>query len=465
MKKAYIILACLLIVGCGGGAPGGDPAGEAADESVAEEETNQTEEETNQTEEETVQKGLQFTLDGAVGFVRLSPELGAQSVSKEGRAFQTRYGKLLTDGAIDEFVEFDDSLSISDLMIASDGSVFIVLASPIDDGDGPCILLRVGQDSTFVCIDRDLASVSCENGVNDWIQYDSDGGVYYAGIDGSGKAVLRRWSIESGNEELLNDNIDLDRFLVGGDGTVYLYGRTVSTGSQFLRRFDRNAGLANINLGWEMGELVELGEDVFVSVQQINERGVYRIDGNGFYSDIFIGADNVEGYGVVYDVGDNEQDSCEGDAWDLHYGFCLSQGSWVEQVMRVPSGAVYTIVGYPDMTSVWQYYPDVKPIDTSVYRPTLVRNILDQLLIAGYDQALANRFVLFTPSTAEEIDLLGANDIEVYHFDYAQSGLIYFDGLRFSDNTYVIGTIDTTDGNRLTVLNTSAFPYEDLVLF
>ncbi|OGQ46427.1 MAG: hypothetical protein A3H42_00100 [Deltaproteobacteria bacterium RIFCSPLOWO2_02_FULL_46_8] len=94
-----------------------------------------------------------------------------------------------------------------------------------------------------------------------------------------------------------------------------------------------------------------------------------------------------------------------------------------------------------------------------------MRGTLTSLLIAGYDSSDKNKLIAYNTSNASEIDLLGGADIEIYHFSYsAKSGRILFDGLRFSDNKYLVGSIDTQNGNTLTVLQ-SGTHYEDLQFF
>jgi hypothetical protein len=52
-----------------------------------------------------------------------------------------------------------------------------------------------------------------------------------------------------------------------------------------------------------------------------------------------------------------------------------------------------------------------------------------------------------TETDSEQTLVTASNEIEMYHLNYvASSNKIMFDGLRFSDNKYVIGQIDLNTG-------------------
>jgi hypothetical protein len=70
--------------------------------------------------------------------------------------------------------------------------------------------------------------------------------------------------------------------------------------------------------------------------------------------------------------------------------------------------------------------------------------VISHIIIAGVNQNEKNVLSLFNTSDNSEIQLIGPdNEIEIYHLNYvASSNKIMFDGLRFSDNKYVIGQYD-----------------------
>jgi hypothetical protein len=75
-----------------------------------------------------------------------------------------------------------------------------------------------------------------------------------------------------------------------------------------------------------------------------------------------------------------------------------------------------------------QYYPTVTQPSTLVKNVSVVQSVISHIIIAGVNQNEKNVLSLF---------------IEIYHLNYvASSNKIMFDGLRFSDNKYVIGQYD-----------------------
>jgi len=65
-----------------------------------------------------------------------------------------------------------------------------------------------------------------------------------------------------------------------------------------------------------------------------------------------------------------------------------------------------------------------------------------------------------------ERELIGPdNEIEIYHLNYVADGnKILFDGLRFSDNQYVIGEYDLTT-NQLSVVSAGSTKWAGLQSF
>ena len=73
-----------------------------------------------------------------------------------------------------------------------------------------------------------------------------------------------------------------------------------------------------------------------------------------------------------------------------------------------------------------------------------MQRVIDYLILTGLDANGQNITTLYNTATDTEQTLISStNEIEMYHLNYvASSNKIMFDGLRFSDNKYVIGQID-----------------------
>jgi hypothetical protein len=91
-----------------------------------------------------------------------------------------------------------------------------------------------------------------------------------------------------------------------------------------------------------------------------------------------------------------------------------------------------------------QYFPNVVGASTSVKNVGVMEPALSSLILTGTNSAGLNITTLYdTSSDTEQVLIPDSNEIEVYHLNYvASTNKVMFDGLRFSDNKYVIGQVD-----------------------
>ncbi len=110
-----------------------------------------------------------------------------------------------------------------------------------------------------------------------------------------------------------------------------------------------------------------------------------------------------------------------------------------------PDGHEYVVTGGGTLA---QYYPTVKLLPSEVARINVAAGAGNNVALAGTNAAGQNVLTLLNPATGSEHELIGpANEIEIYHVNYAaQSNQILFDGLRFSDNQYVVGEYNLSTG-------------------
>ncbi len=119
------------------------------------------------------------------------------------------------------------------------------------------------------------------------------------------------------------------------------------------------------------------------------------------------------------------------------------------------SGKVFVIAGNTMLTGpdaskkkLFEFYPSPKRILT----PPLDSLTLgtqtgdsEKFVLAGVDAQGVNRLISYDVATTSSVEILPNQDIEIYHLTYqATKNVVEFDGLRFSDNTYVIGLINMT---------------------
>jgi hypothetical protein len=93
---------------------------------------------------------------------------------------------------------------------------------------------------------------------------------------------------------------------------------------------------------------------------------------------------------------------------------------------------------------LYYLYPTVRKANQPLSQITYGIPALTSMVLVGTNTNGTNQMVLFDSSTNTSSLLAdGSNEIEFYHvqLNLAQNR-IYFDGLRFSDNKYVIGYLD-----------------------
>ena len=108
------------------------------------------------------------------------------------------------------------------------------------------------------------------------------------------------------------------------------------------------------------------------------------------------------------------------------------------------SQKVYVVAGTGAEGNLMQYYPTFLAPTTLVKKISVSQGVMNNIILAGLDADGKNILTLFDTSNDSETLLIGPdNEIEIYHLNYvASSNKIMFDGLRFSDNKYVIGQYD-----------------------
>jgi hypothetical protein len=95
-------------------------------------------------------------------------------------------------------------------------------------------------------------------------------------------------------------------------------------------------------------------------------------------------------------------------------------------------------------TTLMQYYPTVDPVLTSVKNVTLAQMVGRKLILAGSTTDSVNTLVVLDLDTFQETILIDStNEVEIYNMSYiTATNKIMFNGLRFSDNTLVVGEVD-----------------------
>jgi hypothetical protein len=137
-------------------------------------------------------------------------------------------------------------------------------------------------------------------------------------------------------------------------------------------------------------------------------------------------------------------------SWSDQDGFCVGNfGIYTKEIVNTVSGSAYAVAGSGgSQGTLMRYFPTLTRASTQVKRVVVMQRVIDYLILTGLDANGQNITTLYNTATDTEQTLISStNEIEMYHLNFvASSNKIMFDGLRFSDNKYVIGQIDLNTG-------------------
>lgn len=446
MKSFFNIALLILLMtcaGCGGASVAGDDGGDTPTDN-----------------------GIRFDISDAVAVLKVN-DVATSAATGQTNSFSGNGNlrKLTTGGQVVNLFS-SGSINVSSFYAAPDGTLYLILSEPVFVDDSRCILLKLTDDNEYECLDGELQSVkSFTEYPTDPIQFDDAGNVYYMGITTGAEEVLRMIDAETHEvSEIINSNITVRQFLVHGNGMVYLSGMTNSTDTNFFRRLLPDGSLETLMTEVAVVSLFDMPDGNVYAGEWGSVYGIMKVLDDGISGTRHIGYSNINGQPVPAEfyVDDNAFDTCADGAREDYEDFCAMGGTSISSYYQTPNDKYFVVAGSGDGASLWQYWPTVKPVDNSVYRPTIVAGVESSLIIAGYDQSYLNKLIMYDTADESEMDLLAGEDIEIYHFIYSPtSETIFFDGLRFSDNNYVVGSIDLSDNNRMTVLD-SGTTYDDM---
>ena len=412
---------------------------------------------------------VSFDFSNAVGLAltddSVSSRLSARAQSSGSEVAVTDTGdsnlmKVSSSGELESVVS-SGSLSVSKFLISPDGKIYLFLQSAITPGttsspDGTCILLSVDPDSgDYSCVDEDVTQIFWNDPTNytvpnNPIQFDGDGNLYYLFSDDTGKTVLRR-NASGTKTDLISDNITINDFLVLSDGTVILTGSTTSSSVQWIRKLSASNSLSNLFSSSQANFLKRFPDgNVYMGIWSTPVFGIARyLSGTGALEDQKWMTMDINGLTEprYYDCNDFPSIGTG--------GYC---GSSIRGIHTTSDGKVYVAaLRGSGEGALMQYYPAVSEATTVVTKVTVMSGALTNVIVAGLDDSDQNRLFLYNTTNDTEIDLLGGQEIEVYHVSFrASDNILMFDGLRFSDNKYVICQVDFSNGNALSCAATGS---------
>lgn len=428
---------------------------------------------------------VRFSFAGAVGVAIAGGGATASTVSRTGRGTQPASASpsallaVHADGTTASAVA-SGSLALTPTRIyrGPDAAVVLEFAGTVDPKTGQrdtrgCALLRIAPNSESAeCVDPTLVEIPHTLGgqylANPIVQFDDSGAVYYLGYTqespaaenpGPMKLVFRR----SGGETVTDiaPNViattsashfaSAVNFAVAGNGTVYFTGAgTDPYGSVFRVLPDGTTTL--ILSGQNIGFMSVLADGNFYFGAT---HGVYRFDASAGQLDSrrWLGTyrswDGISA--ATYDcdelavaVTGDSLASCPaisnpralvstGDGHALgDIPLDWSGGNW-------PSASRGVLV---------RYYPNPTLIRTTVRIESAIVAAGSKIILAGTDDSGTPHLVSLDEDSGDEQALLAQDQqVDIYHLVFsAREGLVMFDGLRFADNRYVIGSVNLTTG-------------------
>ena len=388
-------------------------------------------------------KGLKFNLKNAVGLTLKSSVSGA-SIQK------SEIGSNLQ--AVDSAGNLTDavtsgSASISRFLIAPNDKLYVVFSSKTTIGGLSCLLAEVTKSTGDpTCIESDLSGISWSDSTSyvfDPIQFDDSGAIYYSGYDGSGKSVLRRYR-DGASTSLVSDNVSSLRFLTLADGRVLIGGTTTSSSSNWTRVVTLTGGLQSLVTGSFPQFMSKFPDgNVYLGFWNSPDFGVKRfLLTSGMMDSTYWISGNTNGItrDAFFNIEANYSTPNRIPELEGYYG------SHVRQMVTTLDSKVYAITG--TIPTLVQYYPQVAKPSTTVTAVYAMQRVLSYIILSGTNAGGQNVTTLYNTVTDSEQTLIPAsNEIEVYRLNYvASSNTIMFDGLRFSDNKYVLGQIDLSTG-------------------
>ncbi|MBI3985461.1 MAG: hypothetical protein HY343_00950 [Lentisphaerae bacterium] len=364
---------------------------------------------------------------------------------------------------------FNIDVTVNNFYLSPQGPLYVVFESPQVLADSNSyILARVDITNNIVeGIDSNLTSITLDtSGVQPGIQYDAAGNIYYTTSGGNG-LMLKKYQDRDHIYSLINDNISLNCWVVQSNGVVLLGGTTMSTSAKWFRQLSTNNNLATIFSGAIPNYLTLLPDNkVYMGVGELWTTaggtygggtffGVYRFSDitQAVWSNRYIGAFpeyyNPSATNNAYsDEFNAVAIASNHPSINSNVSFAYSTCYYRNRPNKSLSisNTVYHHYNYYYASPgafIARYCPTVDLIETRELDTVTLMDKMNHLLVLAGTKSGVNRLVLMDPVTTNEISLL-SEEIEIYHLTGLADGSVWFDGLRFNGNQYIIGQVEVS---------------------
>ena len=360
---------------------------------------------------------VRFDLSDAVG---IAMKTGVSSSSVKKQAIGSNLLVVLSSGLTRDAVILG-TVSVNQFLIAPNNRLYVLFKSATDFGNGTtsCILAQVYRSTGDAkCIESSLAYVDIGT-----IQFDADGNIYYSGGNSQYRqSVVRRYANGSA-ADYINQYQSFDKFFVVPNGDILISGSTSSNGLSWTRK---------ISTSGQITSLSSESADVF---WQFPDGNVYFPSGATCLKRYLVASSQLD---VRPWASWSSSSDCK-DPYDTGYiGFF--NRFFNPRVWILANGLVMSLRN----TELVYMYPTMKKASQSLSRISFGIPALTSAILVGTNSSGINQMILYD-STNDSSSMLvdGSSEIEFYHVNWNVSlNRVYFDGLRFSDNKYVIGYLN-----------------------
>lgn len=370
---------------------------------------------------------IRFDLTDAVGIAQ-KPTVATSAVRKQSTGSNLLV--VLPSGMTRDAL-IVGSARISQFLIAPNNKLYVLFDGAVNFGDSMCLLAQVYRSTGLAkCLESSLISVDWTG--NDSIQFDRDGNIYYSGYkagatpSASMTRVVRRYANGS-STDYINQYQSFERFVVLPNGDILISGTTMSNGLSWTRR---------ITVGGVVSSLASQAADKF---------WIYP-DGNVYFP---VGATCLKRYLTAESILDERPwiswggDDCKSPR--LSGANVFVSGFYQKQTWIMANGKVMMVKNCtPACSDLHMLYPTYAKANQSLKHITFGIPALTSAILVGLNANGINQMVLYDSTSDSSSTLVdGSQEIEFYHVRWSPAqNRVYFDGLRFADNKYVLGYVD-----------------------
>lgn len=407
---------------------------------------------------------LKFSLKGAVGTVLADSTASQRSrdgarVASVGSNLQA----LFPDGSLREAIT-TGTATVRRVVPAPDGSLYVVFSDVTALGAGQaCAFVQVYPDSGVPnCVDPEVQPTLTfpPATTNEPIQFDARGRVYYAAAVKTGGLVIRRLG-GGPAQDLISRFVSVTAWLVLPSGDVLISGATEANGQRWTRLISSSGGIRTLR-----------NQDA-IWIRLFSDGNAYLQPSSWTVDRFLVGSGELDSRPWLGGTNGRlawsqlcltnpvvpSRPSDEGEPSRPPARPASRARPPRAQAARVCDGGppppVFTPGKPPLATSdgrqilrygneFVQIFPELVLLPSAVTVPGVAAEAGNQLVVSGLGSDGRNMTTLLDPAGGNETQLMGPDqEVEIYRLEFSASeNRVFFDGLRFADNRYVLGYID-----------------------